>query len=236
MAGQRKALVCGASKGIGRAIAEELLSQGFAVHAVARSETELKSLHTTYSVADFSNPDSVQELLRELPEDFHILVCNSGGPASGPLVDAKITDFDAAFRSHLYVNHMLMQKLVPFMKREKFGRILTVLSTSVKAPIPNLGVSNTLRAAMAAWAKTLAAELGPFGITVNNILPGATETDRLRSLLKNSSERDWLAAIPAGRFADPKETAKAAAFLLSESASYINGINLPVDGGRLNSL
>lgn len=243
---QIKALVCGGSRGIGKEVVLALLKNGVEVTALARSEKDLEKLGANYHVVDFQDAASVQRALDTLPSDFHILVCNSGGPASGPLSEANIEDFENAFQAHLFTSHSLMKKVLPFMKKEKFGRIITVLSSSVKAPLPNLGVSNTLRAAMAAWAKTLATELGPYGITVNNVLPGATKTERLDSLAKKAAdkrgvstsdiENEWLDAIPAGRFASPSETAQAIAFLASEQAAYINGINLPVDGGRLGCL
>jgi 3-oxoacyl-[acyl-carrier protein] reductase len=248
--GHRKALVCGASKGIGRAVAVELARQGVAVVAWARSEPELRSLQAEfaidYSVVDFSDPGSVEKALRDGPNDIDILICNSGGPAAGPLIEATTSAFESAFQQHLFVNHRLMQKMLPHMKAQKFGRIVTILSTSVKAPLPNLGVSNTLRAAVAAWAKTLATELGPFGVTVNNVLPGYTATERLQALKKTTANRrgasidaiedEWLRSIPAGRFADASEIASAVSFLASPEAAYINGINLPVDGGRLTCL
>ena len=147
---------------------------------------------------------------------------------------------------HLINNQLLVQKVVEGMKKEGYGRIINVISTSVKAPIPGLGVSNTIRAAVANWAKTLSFELGEYGITVNNILPGYTDTQRLQEIFLNKSKKnnfdiesiisDAYSQIPLGRFADPKETAKAICFLASEDASYINGINLPVDGGRLSTL
>jgi len=243
---RRRALVCGASKGIGFAVALELKDRGYEVWGLARNVESLQALGIQSIACDFTNPDQLKRLLSELPGDFHVLVCNSGGPASGPLTEAKPDQFDEAFRAHLFVSHLLMQKCLPFMKKENFGRIVTVLSTSVKSPLPNLGVSNVLRAGMAAWAKTLAGELGPFGITVNNVLPGFTSTDRLTQLLKGQAktrgvtedaiETEWLASIPARRFAQPKETAQAVAFLVSADAGYINGVNLPVDGGRTTSL
>lgn len=242
----KRALVCGASKGIGRAIALELKSMGAEVTAVARSEKDLKTLEMNYMTADFSDFHSRQKFVDAIEGDFHILICNSGGPPGGPLHAAKPEEFHKAFDQHLITNHMLLQKLLPGMKKAKFGRVITILSTSVKAPIPNLGVSNTLRAAVANWAKTLSLELGPFGITVNNVLPGFTATDRLGTLKEKTGERlsksddeveaMWKATIPAGRFGEPSELASAVGFLASPAAAYVNGINLPVDGGRLGSL
>jgi len=139
-----------------------------------------------------------------------------------------------------------VQAVLPGMKRAGYGRIINIISTSVKQPIPGLGVSNTIRGAVANWAKTLAGELGPFGITVNNVLPGATCTARLDALIEGKAKKAGVtvaeigeqmkAAIPARRFAQPEELACAVAFLASPSAGYINGINLPVDGGRTSCL
>jgi 3-oxoacyl-[acyl-carrier protein] reductase len=176
----------------------------------------------------------------------HILVNNTGGPKGGEIHKAETSEFENAFRNHLICNQIMAQSVIEGMKKAKYGRILNIISTSVKQPIKNLGVSNTIRAAVANWSKTLSVELAPFGITVNNILPGATKTERLFSIFEARAqssgssiyaiETEWLSEIPAGRFAEPEEPAYAAAFLASPLAGYINGINLPVDGGRLNCL
>ncbi|MEO0336565.1 MAG: SDR family oxidoreductase, partial [Pseudomonadota bacterium] len=175
-----------------------------------------------------------------------VLVCNSGGPKAGPLSEAGVDDLEQGFRAHVLANQTLVQAVVPAMRDKGYGRIINVISTSVKIPIPNLGVSNTIRGAVANWAKTLSMELGGFGITVNNVLPGYTKTQRLDALVGAASQRLgksedeivelWKSKVPARRFADPKETAAAIAFLASPHASYINGVNLPVDGGRTGSL
>lgn len=247
-----KALVCGASKGIGRAIALGLSKKNYAVTALARDTEALNSLQAemgsgneTVSL-DFSRSQQVHEFLGSHEMNYDVLVCNSGGPSSGPLVEASVQDFQGAFEQHLYFNHRLVQAALPAMKAKQFGRIITILSTSVKAPLPNLGVSNTLRAAVAAWAKTLSLELGPFGITVNNVLPGYTQTDRLDALISSAATKskkdteavikDWEDKVPLKRFAEASELANAVCFLASREASYISGINLPVDGGRLSSL
>ena len=174
------------------------------------------------------------------------MVNNTGGPAGGPIFSAKIEEFESAFTQHLKCNHILVQTIVPFMKEECFGRIVNVISTSVKQPLDGLGVSNTIRGAVASWSKTLANELGKFGITVNNVLPGATNTERLKEIIDNKASKtstsfDTVAEVmknasPAKRFAEPEEVAAAIVFLTSERASYINGINVPVDGGRTKSL
>ncbi|HEX9827062.1 MAG TPA: SDR family oxidoreductase, partial [Flavobacteriaceae bacterium] len=177
---------------------------------------------------------------------FHILVNNTGGPRSGDILTATLEQFENTFAQHLKCNHVLAQAVVPFMKKEGFGRIINIISTSVKEPIPGLGVSNTIRGAVGNWSKTLSIELGEFGITVNNILPGFTETERLNEIIKAKAQKEGtsfeeMAEImksyaPVKRFAKPEETANAIVFLVSEAASYINGINLPVDGGRTKSL
>ena len=176
----------------------------------------------------------------------HILVNNTGGPASGPAIEASSKNFTDAFASHLICNHVLVKELTPGMKEEGYGRVINIISTSVKEPIQGLGVSNTIRGAVASWAKTISKELGPFGITVNNVLPGFTKTDRLNNLLEGKAKKAGIstdevieaskALIPAGRFAEPEEIAGVVAFLASPAAGYVNGINVPVDGGRLNTL
>jgi len=255
----RNALVCGSSKGIGASTAIELSKLGVSITLLARDEDSLANVFDDLStsdnqnhnviIADFDNPvelkEKIDEYVKENPP-IHILINNSGGPKPGPIIDANIEDFIAAFNRHLICNHILVQALVPKMKEENFGRIINITSTSVKQPIKGLGISNTIRGAVANWAKTLSFELGEFGITVNNILPGYTDTQRLQEIFLNKSKKsnfdiesivsDAHSQIPLGRFADPKETAKAICFLASEDASYINGINLPVDGGRLSTL
>ncbi|MCX7877573.1 MAG: SDR family oxidoreductase [Ignavibacteria bacterium] len=255
----RNAVVCGSTQGIGKAIAVEFAKAGASLTLVSRNEESLKKVineldgssrqRHSYICADFTDPDNLRTKLEEYVKSnppVHILVNNTGGPKSGEILNATTTEFETAFRQHLICNHILVQTFAGGMKKEKYGRIINIISTSVKQPIRNLGVSNTIRAAVANWAKTLSAELAPFGITVNNILPGATKTERLYSLFKSRAEasgksveeieKEWLSEIPCGRFAEPVELAFAVLFLASEYASYINGINLPVDGGRLNTL
>jgi len=253
----KNALVCGSTQGIGKATAISLAEEGVNVTLVARNEDKLKKVlselpshkNHNYIVADFSNPKDLKEKIEnyiKVNQGFHILVNNTGGPKGGPVFSAAIEDFENAFTQHLKCNHVLAQTVVPFMKSEGFGRIINIISTSVKQPLDGLGVSNTIRGAVANWSKTLANELGGFGITVNNVLPGATETERLSEIIKNKASKIGASiedvskamknSVPAKRFAKPEETANAIAFLASEAASYINGINLPVDGGRTKSL
>jgi 3-oxoacyl-[acyl-carrier protein] reductase len=200
-------------------------------------------------VADFDRPDELKEKIQKhvtATGTFQILVNNSGGPPGGPIIDATADEFVGAFARHVLCNHLLAQTLVPGMKAAGYGRIINIISTSVKQPIPGLGVSNTVRGAVASWAKTLSAEVGAAGITVNNVLPGFTDTDRLRSIIESRSKTSgkpqdeviagMQATIPAGRFATAEETAQAVLFLASPAASYISGTSIPVDGGRITAL
>ena len=256
---KKHALVCGSSKGIGASTAIELAKLGVTITLLARDKESLSNvlerLDTSrqqkhnFIIADFDDPhklkDTIDQHVANNPT-IHILINNSGGPKPGPIMDANLQDFISAFKRHLICNHILVQAVVPKMKEARFGRIINITSTSVKEPIKGLGISNTIRGAVANWAKTLSFELGEFGITVNNILPGYTDTQRLKEIFLNKSKKsnydiesiisDAHSQIPLGRFADPKETAKAICFIASEDASYINGINLPVDGGRLSTL
>ncbi len=255
----KKAFVCGGSKGIGKAIAVELAKLGASICLLARSEKALQSVKSSlsqtqgqihdYIVADFSNPEALMKTintyLNEKPE-ANILINNSGGPSPGPLLEADTVALRKGFEMHVICSQLLTQRLVPFMKKGGYGRIINVISTSVKEPIPGLGVSNTIRGAMGNWSKTLSLELAPFGITVNNILPGFTDTERLQSLFQNKADqsgvsyetirKQMIETVPMKRLADAQETAAAVAFLASPSAAYITGINLPVDGGRTASL
>ena len=252
----KKALVCGASKGIGEAAAIELAKLGATVTLMARSEAKLQGVKESLEgeghqvlVADASDHEKLKNVVANHVKEngpYHILVNNSGGPPAGPVHKAEEVQFLAAFEQHLVANHVMMQALLEGMKAEGYGRIINVISTSVKQPLPGLGVSNTIRGAVANWAKTMANEVGGFGVTVNNVLPGATETDRLDEIFtgkaqklgisKDEVKEQALKAIPAGRFARPDELGQAIAFLASPAAAYINGINLPVDGGRTKCL
>lgn len=251
----KNALVCGSTQGIGKATAILLAEEGANITLIARNEEKLKAVLAElpnnnqkhkYLIADFSKPEEVKQVLKASSLQFHVLVNNTGGPEGGPIFNAKIEEFERAFTQHLKCNHLLVQAVVPFMKTQCFGRIINIISTSVKQPLDGLGVSNTIRGAVASWSKTLANELGEFGITVNNVLPGATGTERLKEIINNKATEtgqsfDAVAeamknAAPAKRFAEPEEVAAAIVFLASESAGFINGINVPVDGGRTKSL
>jgi len=256
---QKRALVCGSTAGIGKAVALQLAEAGAEVTLLARNEEKLQAvlseLDTTngqkhsHLVADFGRPEMLKMVIQnhvKTDKPYHILLNNTGGPAGGKAIDAGLNELEAAFRSHLMCNHILAQAVVEGMKAENYGRIINIISTSVKIPLNGLGVSNTIRGAVANWSKTLANELGQFGITVNNVLPGATDTDRLSTIIYNKAKKSgkteqevaasMKAAVPAARFAQPWEVAAAATFLASPMASYINGINIPVDGGRTGSL
>lgn len=252
----KNALVCGSTQGIGKATAIMLAEEGVNVTLIARNEEKLKPVLKelknngkqchSYLVADFSKPEELKNIVETPDFNFHILVNNTGGPKGGELLAATTNDLLNAFQMHIICNQILVQAVVPFMKSDKYGRIINVISTSVKEPIPGLGVSNTIRNAVGNWAKTLATELGGFKITVNNVLPGFTNTARLDQIISlkaqkaNTTEIEMeqilKSYVPAKRFAKPEETAAAITFLAGEQASYINGINLPVDGGRTKSL
>ena len=255
----KHALVCGASQGIGRAAAIELAQLGAHVTLLARSpeplEAALSALPRThaaqshaYIAVDMNDHAALRAKIEDLAatKPVQILVNNSGGPPSGSAHTASLDDFRIAFNQHLIAAQIVLQAVLPGMRGAGYGRVINVISTSVKEPIKNLGVSNTVRGAMASWAKTLAGELGALGVTVNNVLPGYTKTQRLDQILGDRAkatgkdEREiakaMLASVPAGRFAEASEIGAVIAFLASPAAGYINGINVPVDGGRMQSL
>ncbi|MDZ4716594.1 MAG: SDR family oxidoreductase [Cytophagales bacterium] len=254
----KRAVVCGSTQGIGKATAIELAALGASITLIARDKVKLKTVlkelpqlagqeHDSLQ-ADFNYPARLESSLEKYTTGHtaHILVNNTGGPPAGPALTASLDEFTKAFSNHLLCNQILVQALVPGMKKEKYGRIINIISTSVKVPIRGLGVSNTIRGAVANWAKTLATELAPFRITVNNVLPGASMTGRLEAIIRDRATKqkktqeqvleEMIAEIPAGRISTPDEVAAAVAFLATPAASYINGINLPVDGGRTGSL
>ena len=254
----KNAIICGSTQGIGFAIAEELALLGANCTLIARNEDGLKTaVHTldialrqqhNYLVADFTKPDELKKIIEQhiKGHTVHILINNTGGPPAGPITEATEEAFLNTFNQHLICNHLLAKAVVPSMKKEGYGRIVNIISTSVKIPLKNLGVSNTIRGAVASWAKTMANELGQFNITVNNILPGSTATQRLATLIENAAkkgntvidivEKNMKEEIPMKRFADASEIAAVAAFLASPAASYVNGVSIPVDGGRTGSI
>jgi 3-oxoacyl-[acyl-carrier protein] reductase len=254
----KNAVICGSTQGIGLAIARELALLGANCILLARNETTLQqaitSLDTTqsqqheYAVADFSDNQQVKKAIEKIVAEkaIHILINNTGGPAPGLITEAAIENFSNAFQQHVVNNQLLVQAILPGMKTAGYGRIINVISTSVKIPIANLGVSNTIRAATAAWAKTLSLEVAKYGITVNNVLPGYTKTQRLDSMIttnagkqnisKEELETRMKQQIPVGRFGEVEEIAAVAAFLASPSASFINGASIPVDGGNTGSI
>lgn len=255
----KRALVCGSTQGIGRAVARQLAIMGADVVLLARDEMVLqqvvKELYNdgkqkhTWICADFNKPDEVNEKVKKeiaLKGIIHILVNNTGGPKAGPIMNAQTDEFRSAFEVHLICNHLLATACLEGMKTSHYGRIINIISTSVKQPLKGLGVSNTIRAAVANWAKTLAGEVARYGVTVNNVLPGATNTARLTQIIEdkarksgksfNEIAREMINEIPANRFGEAEEIANAVAFLATPAAGYITGINLPVDGGRTGSL
>jgi 3-oxoacyl-[acyl-carrier protein] reductase len=244
----KAALVCGGSQGIGLAAACELAARGAAVTVIARSDPPAEHGFRLLR-ADLQQIEGLIPALEaqlQQPPAFHILVNNSGGPPPGNISDATPDQLLAAFRQHLLASHLLAQWVLPAMKAHGYGRIINVISTSVREPIPGLGVSNTIRGATASWAKTLSREVGPFGITVNNVLPGATRTARLESIVKRKAaaggvpqeeiEATMRAEIPLRRFAEPAELGAVIGFLSSPAAGYITGVSIPVDGGRLHGV
>ena len=265
----KTAFVGGASKGIGRAVARHLASRGIRVIACGRSEEDLKTLieelplievqgatligkelktHKAF-VCDLSKTDELENHLKNLVLEMgavDILILNSGGPKGGPILEAAPQEFRDAMEGHLVANQILCKTYVPGMKHRGGGRIVAILSTSVRQPIPGLGVSNATRWAMTAWAKTLAGELAPHAITVNLVLPGFTKTGRLDELASAGAKKrgisedevrdEWIKSTPMARLGEPEEIAAAVAFFASPAASFITGQALAVDGGRLGSV
>ncbi len=254
----KNAIICGGSQGIGLAIAQELALLGANCILVARNETKLQEalLHLdislgqrhSFAAIDFNDHSHTEKWVNDLVKTVQVdlLINNSGGPASGPIVHATAEQFLQAYNQHLITSHLMATAVIPGMKERRFGRIINIISTSVKIPLANLGVSNTTRGAVASWSKTLANELGAFGITVNNVLPGATRTQRLVTIISNNAtkkskteneiEQEMIHEIPAGRFGEPAEIAAVAAFLASPAAAYVNGVSIAVDGGRTGSI
>jgi 3-oxoacyl-[acyl-carrier protein] reductase len=254
----KTAVICGSSQGIGLAAAKELALNGANCILLARNPEALQKAvaelsvsrdqHHEWLAADFSDSQLVEEAIKKIVirQRVQILINNTGGPKAGPVIEAPVEAFEQAFKQHLINNQILVQTVVPGMKDTGYGRIINIISTSVKTPLANLGVSNTIRLAVASWAKTLANEIGQFNITVNNLLPGLTQTQRLDELVKHSAsaakkdqemvESQLKESIPMKRFGNPDEIANVIAFLASPAASYVNGTNIAVDGGRTPAL
>jgi 3-oxoacyl-[acyl-carrier protein] reductase len=254
----KNAIICGSSQGIGLAAAQELALNGANCVLMARNSEALKQAvgglvrqtgqQHRWIAVDFTVPSLLEEEIKKLVGELRveILINNTGGPEAAPILEAPVEAFEGAFRQHLVCNHILAQALIPGMREAGYGRIINIISTSVKTPLANLGVSNTIRLAVAAWAKTLANEIGKFNITVNNILPGLTETQRLKDLTSHIAssqnkdvqivEEQLRESIPMKRFGKPVEIARVIAFLASPAASYVNGANIAVDGGRTPAL
>ena len=254
----KTALIGGSTQGIGLASAQAMAAMGARCILVSRNEDKLKLAVQTldtkagqqhgYLVADYADVNTVKTAVESFVanNDVHILINNTGGPAGGPITAAKPEDFLMAFQQHLICNQVISNLVTAGMKKAGYGRIINIISTSVKIPLKGLGVSNTIRGAVASWAKTMSNELGEFGITVNNVLPGATSTERLDTILNNKSaktgkdkhevEQEMIDEIPARRFGKPEEIAAVVAFLASPAAAYVNGTSIPVDGGRTGSI
>tara|TARA_Y100001933_G_scaffold150383_1_gene148861 strand:- start:801 stop:1613 length:813 start_codon:yes stop_codon:yes gene_type:complete len=253
----KTALICGASRGIGAATAQVMAKAGANVVVASRNEAQLKALLEQLKtlgdgqhrmlIMDLEETDSIAACVEPLLDEgpIHILVNNAGGPPGGPLLKATVDELSQPFARHLHAAHTLVKLLAPGMASANYGRIIQIVSTSVREPIPNLGVSNTLRGAMASWSKSLSRELHP-SITINNVLPGFTDTERLGSLAQSIHQRTgqsiesihegWMSQVPIERLIDPLETASVIAFLASPAAGAIRGVSLPVDGGRLRSI
>ncbi len=254
----KTALIGGSTQGIGLASAQALASLGAKCILISRNEEKLQQAILTldktagqvhgYLVADYAQFKQVEEAVSAYVRHntVHILVNNTGGPAGGPLLAANPGDFLNAFQQHLICNHIITNLVAPGMQKAGYGRVINIISTSVKIPLRGLGVSNTIRGAVASWAKTMANELGAMGITVNNVLPGATSTERLTTIINNKAAKtgkdteetaqEMVDEIPAGRFGKPEEIAAVVAFLASPAAAYVNGTSIPVDGGRTGSI
>jgi 3-oxoacyl-[acyl-carrier protein] reductase len=256
---EKVALVAGASRGLGRAVAEELAAEGANLVLCARNADALA--HAAAAIegsarvrvlaepADVSDPAAVRRLVARGIERFEridILVTNAGGPPAGPFESLTPEVWDAATRLTLTSAVELARAVLPGMKARRWGRIINITSIAVKQPVDSLMLSNSLRAAVTGFARTLATEVASHGITVNNALPGYTRTDRVEELARASEARGgpsadavrraWEGQIPMGRLGEPREFAALVAFLASDRASYITGASIPVDGGWIRSL
>ena len=255
----KHAFVCGSTDGIGKASALLMAEYGCEITLIARNQEKLDSTlselaqnddqnHSTVC-ADFDDPGMLKEKVNSqistLGKPVDILVNNSGGPHGGALIEAEEDEFRIAFERLLICNHIMAKAVVPGMKEQGSGRIINIISTSVRQVIPGLGVSNTIRGSVAQWGKTLAIELGEYGICVNNILPGYTATARLQDLADRKAgtmgmtpdqiRDDWAKNTSLKRLGTPDEIASSVAFLASDAAGYVSGHNLSVDGGRFGA-
>lgn len=241
-------VVCGGSKGIGAAVIKNLLTHNFKVICVSRSMGEIESLFShekklVHLNCDISNQSERASTINKILEYQEIwgLVNNAAGPSTGPALECNIQNYLSAFETHLFASHEFTRAVLSKMLQMKRGRVVNIISVTAKIPLENMVVSNTLRGAMLNWSKTISKEVGKYGVTVNNVLPGYTETERLIEVIKGASGRllmdqntyadKILSQIPLGRFARPEEIASVVSFLLSEEASYISGASIPVDGG-----
>lgn len=253
------ALVAAASRGLGRAVAEELAAEGASIvicsrkaETIERVANEIKAATGAEVLglgADVSNPEDVAHLISAGIERFgriDILVTNAGGPPAGPFESFTLKQWEDATRLLLHSAVELARHALPGMKERRWGRILNITSIAVKQPVDNLILSNSLRAAVTGFARTLANEVASFGVTVNNIMPGYTRTERVEELARMMAEKEgitpaefvsrWEKEIPMHRIGNPREFAALAAFLVSERASYITGTSIPVDGGWIKAL
>jgi 3-oxoacyl-[acyl-carrier protein] reductase len=253
------ALVAAASRGLGRAVAEELAREGARLVIAARTEGPLRetqraledlSGHSVLAMpTDLSDPEATVRLVRRGIDEFgriDVLVTNAGGPPAGPFESHAPEVWNTSIAQNFQSVLNLTREVLPGMKERRWGRIVNITSIAVKQPVDNLIISNSVRAAVTGFARTLANEVASFGITVNNVLPGYTRTQRVEELAERAAAVDglgpeaimerWESQIPARRIGEPSEFAAAVAFLASERASYITGVSLPVDGGWIKAL
>ena len=255
----KTALVAASSKGLGRAVADELAREGANLIICARSvrplEMARQAIYDETKVevvavpADLSEPADIDRLMAAAKAEFghvDILVTNTGGPPPGPFESHSREAWSDAIRQNLYSVLNLTREVLPAMRDASWGRIINITSVAVKQPVDGLILSNAIRAGVTGFAKTLANEEARCGITVNNVMPGYTKTERLEQLASDAADRSgllveetyarWESQIPMGRIGTPAEFAALVTFLASERASYITGVSIPVDGGAIRSL
>ncbi len=254
----KKALIGGSSSGIGKAIAEQLAESGATVTLMARNGDKLKSILSKlptadgqkhqYLLVDFNDFEGYKNVISTYFENntVDILINNTQGPSGGGALEKGVNDyqdaFDLLFKTVVFTSELALKQ----MRKNEWGRIINVASISVKEPLSYLVLSNSIRAAVTTWAKTLASDVGKYGITVNNVLTGYFDTDRITQLNTKKAEKmgvapeevlkEMEARVPVGRIGDPKEYGHLVAFLASEKAAYITGTNIPIDGGLLKSV